>query len=409
MIIRGKGKYPYKIEIPGDKSISHRSIIFSSISKGKTRIKNILLSEDVIRTIECFKAMGVEIKVFNDENEVEIIGVGLDGLKKPEGELYCGNSGTTMRLMAGLLVGQKFDSTLTGDKSLTSRPMGRIIKPLKKMGASIEASEDNTAPLKIIGNKDIKSIDYKMPVDSAQLKSCIILASLYAERDSHIMEKNPSRDHTERMLYYFRENNWKVKELFIPGDISSAAYFIAGGLINKGSKIKLKKIGVNKTRTGIIDVFKDMGGNIEIENKMKINNEDMADIIVRKSSLKGINIGRDIMGRMIDEIPILSVVASFANGKTLITGAEELRYKETDRISATYNELKKFGVNIEELEDGLKIKESLDLKSAIVKSYGDHRMAMALTIMAYNIDGKSEILNSNAVKISFPNFYKTFQ
>lgn len=409
MIIRGRGKYPDKIEIPGDKSISHRAIIFSSLSKEKMRIKNILLSEDVIRTIECFKAMGVEIKVFNNKNEVEIRGVGLDGLKKPEGELYCGNSGTTMRLMAGLLAGQKFDSTLTGDKSLSSRPMGRIINPLKDMGASIEGTKNDTAPLKIFGNKEIKAIDYKMPVDSAQLKSCIILASLYAERDSLIVEKNPSRDHTERMLDYFRENNWKVEELFVPGDISSAAYFIAGGLINKGSKIKLEHIGVNKTRTGIIDVFKSMGGNIEIKNRININNEDIADIIVKKSPLKGIEIGRDIMGRMIDEIPILSVVASFANGETLITGGEELRYKETDRISATYNELKKFGVNIEELEDGLKITESLDLKPAIVKSYGDHRMAMALTIMAYNIDGKSEILNSDAVKISFPNFYKTFQ
>lgn len=408
MIIEGIGKYPSQIEIPGDKSISHRSIIFSAISEARTLIKNLLVSEDVLRTVDCFRQMGVEIYIDEDKKEAEIIGVGLNGLKKPKDDLYCGNSGTTMRLMAGLLSGQKFNSRLVGDESLNSRPMKRIIEPLTMMGANIKGGNSGGAPLIIKGGANLKPIEYKMPVDSAQVKSAIILASLYAGGDSKIIEKNPSRDHTERMLKYFRDRNWKPEEIIIPGDISSAAYFIAGGLINPGSEIVLKNIGLNRTRTGIIEVFKNMNGNIDIRNLKKINNEEMGDIVVKYSNLKARSIGEDIMGRMIDEIPILSVVASFAKGETIITGAEELRYKETDRILATYKELEKFGVDIRELEDGLAIRESIQLKPANVKSYGDHRMAMALTIMSYNIDGKSSIEDSECVNISFPDFYDVF-
>ncbi|HSH37115.1 3-phosphoshikimate 1-carboxyvinyltransferase [Schnuerera sp.] len=419
LIIKGKrGSLKGEIEVPGDKSISHRSIMIGALAEGMTTVSGILTSEDVKRTIEAFEQMGVNIKI--ERGKVNIEGVGLKGLRKPNSIIDCGNSGTTMRLLSGILVGQNFHTTLVGDSSLNNRPMDRIIKPLRKMGANIQGREDRFAPLEIkASGKKLKGIKYRLPMASAQVKSAILLASLYAEGQTCIDEGRTTRDHTERMLNYFGyslcSNREKIymdinghlvgRDIYIPGDISSAAYFMVAATLIKDSNILIKNVGINPTRTGIIKVLKKMGANIKLINKRKINNEPIADIHVRYSRLKGITIDEDIIGTLIDEIPTIAVAASLAEGETTIKGAEELKYKESNRIRAISSELKKMGANIREQFDGMTIAGTKALKPAYLNSYNDHRIAMALSIAATTAEGESKINGHNCVKVSFPKFY----
>ncbi|WP_416197811.1 MAG: 3-phosphoshikimate 1-carboxyvinyltransferase [Sporanaerobacter sp.] len=406
-----------EIRVPGDKSISHRSIMLGAIAEGKTEIKNFLVSEDTLATIECFRKMGVHIDM--KEDNVLIEGVGKSGLKSPEGILYCGNSGTTMRLISGILIGQDFPSILVGDSSLNGRPMKRIIFPLRQMNGNIKGVEDEYPPIEIYPSEKLNGIYYKMPIDSAQVKSAILLASIYAQGETCIEEKGFSRDHTERMLKYFgayickidkliyMKDNAKLKgkNLFVPGDISSAAFFIVGALTLKGSDILIRDVGINKSRIGILEALKEMGGDIEIQNKRIANYEPIGDIRVRYSKLKGIDINGSRISTLIDEIPILAVAAALAEGTTTIRDAEELKYKESNRLNAMAVELNKMGAKVEELEDGLVIEGVSSLKPATLNSYNDHRIAMALNIAALNADGKSHIQQSECVTVSFPSFF----
>lgn len=405
MKIRGIKKLTGEIKVPGDKSISHRAIIFGAISNGETVVDNFLLSEDTLNTIQCFEEMGIEFDIHERNNRVKIFGKGLYGLKEPKKPLNCGNSGTTMRLLSGILVGQKFKSKLIGDNSLSKRPMDRIIIPLTKMGGNIRGIDNKYPPLEIEPCEKLNGIVYELPVASAQVKSAILLASIYSNEKSIVIEKSITRDHTERMLEYFKSNNFTGSKLYIPGDISSAAFFIVAATIIKDSKIILKDVGVNKTRTGIIDVLREMGADIEIKNIRTVNNEPMGDIYVSYAPLRGINVGGSVMGRLIDEIPILAVAAAFGEGTTIIRGAEELKFKESNRIEAIASELRKMSVDITTLPDGLIINGGKKLTPAKVYSHKDHRIAMALSIAALAVEGESEILDSQWVKISYPDFY----
>lgn len=409
-----------EISVPGDKSISHRSIIISSLSTSNSIIENLLESEDVKRTIEAFRDMGVNI--IKEDNKYFVEGVGLRGLKKPKRPIDCGNSGTTARLLTGMLAGQKFDSTIVGDKSLSMRPMDRVILPLTSMGAKIKGRMNKYLPINISSAEHkLKAINYELPVASAQVKSAILLATLYAEGKTTIKENKVTRDHTERMLKYFGCNIYKEKniiymdsnsilmgkKIYVPGDISSASFFIVAAAIIKGSNLIIRNVGINPTRTGVIDVLKKMGADIKVINKKEVNNEPMGDIVIKYSPLKGTVIDGQIVGTLIDEIPILAVAASLAEGITVIKGAGELKYKESNRLKAIYKELTKMGANVKELEDGLIIEGVEELKAAKLDSYNDHRMAMALSIAALKAKGQSEIIGYQSVNISYPNFYDT--
>lgn len=419
LIIKGgKHKLIGEISLPGDKSISHRSVMLGALAEGTTTVKNILFSKDVIRTIEAFRNMGVDIK--ESENLLRIEGVGLKGLKKPKEEIDCGNSGTTARLLAGILVGQNFSTTMIGDESLSNRPMDRIIIPLSKMGGLIKGREDKYLPLEIQGIEGkLKGIEYTLPVASAQVKSSILLASLYSESPTRIMEGKPTRDHTERMLTYFgcpvqniNGNIFikppaflKAQDIYVPGDISSAAYFMVAASIVKGSNITIKNVGINPTRTGIIQVLKEMGADINIFNKRALNNEPFADIEIKYSPLKGIIISGDIIATLIDEIPIIAVAATLAEGRTIIRDAQELKYKESNRIAVMVRELNKMGAFVRELPDGMIIEGKATLKGGILNSYKDHRIAMALSIAALRAEGESIIKDHECVNISYPGFF----
>lgn len=414
-----KDKLVGTIKVPGDKSISHRALILGSIAQGETTIDNLLIAEDTTRTIDSFKAMGVNIQL--DGSRALIDGVGIHGLRKPIEPINCGNSGTTMRLLSGLLVGQKFSSSLIGDTSLMKRPMDRIIIPLNKMGANIKGIENRYPPLVIMPTNRLMGIHYPMPIASAQVKSSILLSTLYAEGITTIIEHKTTRDHTERMLRLFGSNishrgneiaingDSKLygKSVYIPGDISSAAYFIVAALLIKGSHIIIRDVGINPTRTGILSVLEDMGANIKILNKRETNYEPIGDIEVKHSQLKGVTISGDMMGTLIDEIPIIAVAAALAKGKTTIEGAEELKHKESNRINAITEELNKMGAHIKALPDGMVLEGVEELKSATLNSYNDHRIAMALSIAALMAKGKSHIEGFECINISYPNFYTT--
>ena len=393
-----------EITIPGDKSISHRAIMLSAISDGKVEIKNLLIAEDVVRTINCFREMGVRIEVNRKNKSALVYGVGRRGLKAPKKPLNCGNSGTTMRLMAGILVGQKFDSVLVGDESLSKRPMKRVIEPLSQMGGKIYSRDNNRPPIYIEGGREIKSIEYEMKVASAQVKSAILLADIYSNSRSKVLEKSVTRDHTERMLKYFSDKAWMVNKLIIPSDISSAAYFIVKSLIDKDYNILIRNLGLNETRTGILDILKEIGGKVEIKNRISINNEDFGDLYSSYSNLRPFEINKDITGRLIDEIPILAVLASFIEGESLVKDAGELRVKETDRIRGICQNLREFNVDVSEFEDGFKVKGKGKFKEARVASFGDHRIYMAFEIMASIVGGESQVFGEEAANISFPNF-----
>ncbi|QSZ27990.1 3-phosphoshikimate 1-carboxyvinyltransferase [Aceticella autotrophica] len=405
------------IKVPGDKSISHRAIMIGSIAEGITEIEGFLRGQDCLSTIECMRKLGVDIDL--NEKLVKIKGKGLY-LKESNSILDVGNSGTTLRLIMGILAGQNFETTLTGDESIKKRPMGRIIKPLSMMGADIKSRENNFAPIRIRGGK-LKGINYKMPIASAQVKSCIMLASLYADKKTLIEEPYPSRNHSELMLNCFGadikvDKNiiscYPVSKLYgqkisVPGDISSAAYFIVASSIVPGSDVTITGVNINPTRTGIIDVIQKMGGNIKISNRKIINNEPVADITVKTSSLKGIEISGEIIPRLIDEIPIIAVAAVFADGTTVIKNAEELKVKESNRIKTMTRELKKMGADIIETEDGMIINGTHCLSGAEVESYNDHRVAMSLSIAGIMAEGKTIIKNAECVDISYPGFYDT--
>ena len=410
-----------EITLPGDKSITHRAIILSSIAEGKSYLKGVQRGKDCLATLKCIEQMGVPVR--EGEKEVIIEGVGLEGLKEPEDVLNCGNSGTTMRLLAGLLAGQRFYSVLSGDKFLRKRPMKRIVDPLREMGAKIEGREKgNFPPLTIVGG-ELKGINYLSPIASAQVKSCLLLAGLYAKGKTFVKEPYKSRDHTERMMQYLGipvrikglevqlegENgeSFKGKSFYIPGDISAGAFFIGAAVSLPGSRVKLSNVGLNPTRKGFIDVLLKMGAEVKISNFKKICEEEVGDIEVRGgNNLRGVVIQGEMIPRLIDEIPILTVVSCFAQGDTLIKDAGELRVKETDRIRAIVSELKKMGADIEERKDGMLIKGGNKLRGALVNSWGDHRIAMALAIAGLRCEGETTIADTQCIDTSFPNFQK---
>ncbi|NLH37093.1 MAG: 3-phosphoshikimate 1-carboxyvinyltransferase [Thermotogaceae bacterium] len=408
-----------EITVPGDKSISHRALMIGAIANGKTQIRNFLDSDDTSATMEILRAMGIEIE--RKENEVIVEGKGLYGLSEPEGVLDARNSGTTMRLLLGLLAAQSFYAVITGDESLRKRPMKRVIEPLSKMGSQFFGRQGGSlAPITVIGNQNLRPVTYRTPVASAQVKSAILLAGLYADGDTTVIEPAKSRDHTERMLRCFGAqvyeegtsvtihgiaNKLEAKEIFVPGDISSAAFFIVAGLITKGSKLVIKDVGLNPTRTGILTALREMGGDISVMNERIINYEPVGDLIVRSSELKGIEIKSDTIPLLIDEIPILAVAASQASGKTSIRDAQELRYKETDRIRAIATELRRLGVEIEERQDGFDVVGRQEIKgNCTCESYKDHRIAMSLAIAGLIAQEPIEINDFECVNISFPNF-----
>jgi 3-phosphoshikimate 1-carboxyvinyltransferase len=407
------------LNIPGDKSISHRSIMFGSLARGKTVVHNFLNSEDCYCTAKAFQEMGVQIHGLGTD-EVVIEGVGLHGLKEPSVILDMGNSGTSMRLMTGILSGQPFNSFMAGDKSLCSRPMSRIIIPLSQMGAEIHGRQnDKYPPLAVIGHP-LKSIHYDSPVASAQVKSCLMLAGLFAEGVTSITEPSLSRDHTERIIRYMggsiktTPNGVSItpgqelsgKEIIVPGDISSAAFFMAAGILVSESELILQNVGINPTRTGILDALKMMNADITLLNKRGMDWEPVADIQIRPSEIKAAEFSGDIIPRIIDEIPILAVLATQAEGTTIIRDAKELRVKESDRIKTTAQSLRKMGAEITEMGDGMIIKGPVKLKCSIQESFGDHRIAMSMAVAGLIAQDKTEIMNTECINTSFPEFIR---
>lgn len=406
-----------EITVPGDKSISHRSVMFGSIAQGTTEVSNFLQGADCISTISCFRQMGVEIQ--NQGDTVLIHGNGLRGLKKPDQVLDCGNSGTTTRLISGILSAQNFTVTLTGDASIQKRPMKRIMEPLSLMGAQINSINGNDcAPLEITG-QPLHGIHYQSPVASAQVKSAILLAGLYADSNTCVTEPSVSRNHTELMLKSFgadihTEGTSAIitpadelygQSIMVPGDISSAAFFLAAGLLVPNSEILIKNVGINPTRDGILRVLKDMGGNITMMN-VQMSGEPTADILVRSSALHGVTIGGEIIPTLIDELPVLAALSCFAEGKTVIKDAAELKIKESNRIEVMVKNLSAMGAKVEETEDGMIIHGGKPLYGAVIDSKLDHRIAMTFAVASCMAEGETEILGAECVNISYPGFYE---
>ena len=406
--------------MPGDKSVSHRVLMMASIAEGMTRISNLSSGRDVRSTWECLSQLGIDIE--KEGETVLVHGRGLRGFSPPGNELDVGNSGTTMRLLSGILAAQPFESVLTGDDSIRKRPMNRILNPLRQMGANIDSTTGGTAPLRINGRK-LVSVDYTTPVPSAQVKSCVLLAGLYASGKTSVKEKSLSRDHTERMLSCFGVNierndlevsitgpaKLRATTIDVPGDISSAAFFIIAGSLVKDSELILPNVGINPSRLGIIEILKAMGGRIRMEDVHLKNEEPRADIIVESSRLKKYDIDGSLIPRVIDEIPILAVAAARAEGETVIRGARELRAKETDRIEAVAQNLKTMGVEFRVLDDGFVIQGPQQLKGGVVESHGDHRIAMAFSIAGLTAEGETIIKGSECADISFPGFFDALE
>jgi 3-phosphoshikimate 1-carboxyvinyltransferase len=413
------------IRVPGDKSISHRALMLGAIAEGETQIQGLLLGEDPRSTAACFRALGAEISELNTEL-VKVQGIGLGNFQEPIDVLDAGNSGTTMRLMLGLLASHpgRF-YTVTGDSSLRSRPMSRVVKPLQQMGAQIWGRKGNTlAPLAIQGQA-LQAIHYHSPIASAQVKSCILLAGLNTEGKTIVTEPALSRDHSERMLRAYGAelsidadtNSVTItggaklygQTVIVPGDISSAAFWLVAGAIVPGSDLVVENVGVNPTRTGILEALAMMGANIQLENQREVAGEPVADIRVRSGGLKSCTIAGDLIPRLIDEIPILAVAAAFAKGTTIIRDAQELRVKESDRITVMAQQLNKMGAKITELPDGMEIIGGTPLVGTEVDSYTDHRIAMSLAIAALNATGTTTIHRAEAAAISYPNFTNTLR
>lgn len=412
-----------RIRVPGDKSISHRSIMLGSIAEGITQVTGFLEGDDSLATLKAFQAMGVEIEGPNQGN-VTIHGVGLKGLKKPDHPLDMGNSGTAMRLMAGILAGQDFECELIGDASLSKRPMKRVTNPLADMGARIDTAEGGKPPLKIHPSSDLKGIDYTLPMASAQVKSCVLLAGLYAEGKTTVIEPAPTRDHTERMLNGFGytvhseklddmqtkvmlEGGGKLtaKNIDVPSDISSAAFFMVAAAVAEEADLVIEHVGINPTRTGVIDILKLMGADIALENEATVGGEPVADVRIKSSKLKGIEIPEALVPLAIDEFPVLFVAAASAEGQTTLSGAEELRVKECDRIQVMADALVAVGIDAQPTEDGMIINGGIQSpQSSEIQSHHDHRISMAMTVAGLNAASEITIDDCANVRTSFPTF-----
>ena len=410
-----------EVSIPGDKSISHRAVMFGSLAEGTTEVTNFLQGADCLSTISCFRKLGIEIE--NTSQQILIHGKGLHGLTEPSDTLDTGNSGTTTRLISGILAGQRFTTILNGDASIQTRPMKRIMTPLSMMGADITSLKGNDcAPLRICGGQ-LHGVAYTSPVASAQVKSCILLAGLYADAPTSVTEPVLSRNHTELMLAGFGahvtssgttatiepEPDLNGMKIEVPGDISSAAYFLAAGLMIPNSEIMIKNVGINPTRDGILRVAKEMGGDITILNEKTSGGEPTCDLLVRSSSLKSVTIGGEIIPTLIDEIPMIAVMACFAEGITTIKDAQELKVKESNRIDTVVTNLKAMGAHIEATDDGMIIEGGYPLHGAVIDSHLDHRIAMSFAVGALGADGETTIEGADCVKISYPEFYQTLE
>lgn len=405
------------LSVPGDKSISHRAVMFGALAQGTTKISGFLEGADCLSTIRCFRQMGISIE--QNGSDVLVHGKGLHGLSAPSDVLDMGNSGTTTRLISGILAGQRFSSTLTGDASIQSRPMNRIMTPLKEMGADITSLKNNDcAPLSIQGTQ-LHGIHYNSPVASAQVKSCILLAGMYADGETKVTEPVLSRNHSEIMLHYFGadvrsfgttacispEPKLTAREISVPGDISSAAYFIAAGLLTPNSEILLKNVGINPTRDGILKVCRQMGADITLLNE-NLQGEPTADLLIRTSSLHGTVIEGDLIPTLIDELPVIAIIAAFAQGTTIIRDAQELKVKESDRITVMCENLKRMGADVTPTEDGMIINGGKNLHGACIDSHLDHRIAMSFAVAGAICDGVLSINGGECVNISYPEFYK---
>lgn len=409
-----------EITVPGDKSISHRGIMLGALAEGDTHLHGFLEGADCLSSIACFQKMGIEIE--RDGSNVTIHGKGLHGLTKPSEILDAGNSGTTTRLMSGILAGQDFSSTITGDDSLRTRPMKRVITPLSEMGASID-SHDGCLPMTVTGGH-LHGIDYISPVASAQVKSCVLFAGLYADGKTSVTEPAISRNHTELMLRGFgasvktdEEKHYVEVEpepvlhgqdITVPGDISSAAYFLVAGLICEDADILIKNVNINPTRAGILKVIEDMGGNISYIDRRTVSGEEVADINVRTSSLHGTTVEGDIIPTLIDELPVIAVMAAYADGTTVIRDAAELKVKESDRIATVTENLRAMGCDITPTDDGYIINGGRPLHGASIKTYKDHRIAMSFAVAALNADGETTLDDQSCVNISYPGFFSVF-
>lgn len=405
------------VTVPGDKSISHRSVMFGALAEGTTRVTNFLQGADCLSTIDCFRKLGIEIE--NRPDEILIHGKGLHGLTAPSSLLDVGNSGTTTRLISGILAGQPFATELNGDESIQGRPMKRIIEPLTQMGARIESIRGNgCAPLRIQA-APLHGIHYQSKVASAQVKSCILLAGLYADSPTSVTEPYLSRNHTELMLKHFGASitsegttasiqpdpHLLAQDIRVPGDISSAAYFIAAGLIVPGSEILIRNVGINPTRDGLLRVCRDMGADITILNEDRGSGEPTADLLVRHSSLHGTTVGGSVIPTLIDELPVVAALACFADGTTVIKDAQELKVKESNRIDVMVQNLSAMGARISATDDGMIIEGGAPLHGAVIDSRLDHRIAMTFAVTALASDGETEITGADCVRISYPDFY----
>lgn len=414
--VRKSGGVRGTISVPGDKSITHRAIILGSLAHGTTRVKGYLPSEDCLNTASAFRGMGIEVEERKDHLRIE--GKGLRGLSEPSGLLDLGNSGTALRLLTGVLAGQNFFSVVTGDESLRRRPMRRVVDPLRQMGAEIDGRQDgNLAPLAVRGRR-LKGIGYAMPVASAQVKSALLLAGLLADGRTVLTEPMATRDHTERMFRTMEipleikgtefslesRSDFSGRDIQVPGDFSSAAFFIVAATIVKGSELMIRDVGVNPTRIGLLELLSEMGADIRFENRREFNYEPVADLFVRSRPLKGIRVRPEVVPKAIDEFPVLCVAAAVAEGETVIRGAEELRVKESDRIQTIARELSKMGADLEERPDGLIIRGGRKISGARCTGYGDHRIAMALTVAGLVADGETVIEGAEWIETSFPGF-----
>ena len=410
-----------ELKVPGDKSISHRGVMLGSLAQGTTAVTNFLEGADCLSTINCFRSMGIDIS--RTEKEILIHGKGLHGLSAPSSCLDVGNSGTTMRLLSGILAGQRFSSELTGDASIRKRPMTRVIAPLSLMGGCVESLSGNgLAPLRITG-RPLKGMHYQSPVSSAQVKSCVLLAGLYADGQTSVTEPFLSRNHSELMLRSFGakisskgttatvepEPILIGQKVEVPGDISSAAYFIAAALLIPGSELLIQNVGINPTRDGILKVCASMGAKIEILNSHTCCGEEVADLLVRHSSLKGTVIEGALIPTLIDELPVLSVLAAFAEGTTIIRDAQELKVKESNRLDIMVHHLTAMGADVEPTEDGMIITGGKPLHGGVLDSYLDHRIAMAFAVAGMVAEGETEITRADCVDISYPDFYKDLE
>ncbi len=415
------GKLQGKIELPADKSISHRSVMFASLYNGKSVIRNFSEAADPHSTIDCMRKLGVPIQERNgSENTVEVDGVGRDGLLKPNSDLDCGNSGTTMRLLSGIIAGSGIEARLVGDKSLSSRTMKRIIDPLVKMGAKVKARDNDFAPLEIGRNGMLKPLHFSLPIPSAQLKSCVLLAGLFGDEETKVIETLPSRDHTERLLRLpiTEEDGQKIisssrdaeipeQSYRVPNDFSAAAFWLVAGAIHPRAEIRLPNVGINPSRTGGMDILQQMGADIKVVNPRSEGVEPVADLSAATSALQPIEITKEIVPNCIDEIPILAIAMLFADGTSRISGAEELRHKETDRLAALSDIFKQAGADFTEFNDGFEINGHPDFRpsAAVYDSYHDHRIAMSAAILSLMADSPSEITGAECTAISYPSFW----